>query len=117
MPDFFQQGDVRFVSFITGPCHNLLGLEFGSPVVGQPVMEAKPAIGACDHGRIDEVELLKAVVMGVADSSGPGSVPLSVRRIVYVVDDSPRYDIYRHCAKLLASRMRANGLPGGRSGE
>ena len=109
MPDFFQHGDVRFVSYITGPSHNLLGLEFGSDVVGQPVLEARPAVGACDHGQIDEGELLKAVVMGLADSSVPGSRPLSVRRVVYVVDDSPRYEVYRHCAKLLARRMAADG--------
>lgn len=110
MPDFFQQGDVRFVSYITGPSHNLLGLEFGSQLVGQPLMEARPAVGACDHGRIDEAELLKAVLMGVAESSSPGSQSLTVRRIVYVVDDSPRYDIYRHCAKLLSRRV-LDGLP------
>ena len=117
MPHFFQQGDVRFVSFITGPSHNLLGLQFGSHVAGQPVVEAKPAVGACDHGQIDEVELRNAVVLGVADSGAPESATLFVRRIVYVIDDSPRYDIYRHCAKLLARRMLADGLPRSRADE
>lgn len=111
MPDFFQQGDVRFVSYITGPSHNLLGLEFGCPAVGQPLMETRPAVGACDHGRIDEAELLKAVALGLADSSASGLKPLAVRRVVYVVDDSPRYDIYRYCARLLASRVLVDGLP------
>jgi hypothetical protein len=109
MPGFSQQGDVRFVSYITGPSHNLLGLEFGSHD-GQPVLEAKPGQGPCNHGRIDEGELLKAVALGVADASASILKPLPVRRVVYVVDDSPRYDIYRHCAKLLASRMLAEGL-------
>jgi hypothetical protein len=117
MPSFFEEGDVRFVSYITGPSHNLLGLEFGSHVARQPELEARPAVGACDHGRIDEAELLKAVVLGVADARPSGRKPLSIRRVVYVVDDSPRYDLYRHCAKLLANRVLAEGRPRGLADE
>jgi hypothetical protein len=117
MPTFHQQGDVRFVAYITGPTHNLLGLEFASCDVGQPVLEARQSTAACSHGRIDEAELVKAVFLGLADAGASGSAPLWVRRVVYVVDDSPRYDIYRHCAKLLASRQLHDGIPPSGSGQ
>lgn len=103
MPRFFQKGDVGFVSHITGPTHNLLGLEFGVHEVARPILEARAAHGPCDHGRIDEDQLVEAVARGVADAGPAGWPPLSVLRVVYVVDDSPCYDIYRHCAHCLAS--------------
>ena len=96
------------IPWFTGPSHVLLGLAFG-PGDGEPVMVRKPPVGGCDHGRLDEASIREAVRDGLADARARAGVTLSATEIVYVADDSPRYDIYRHCAYLLAERVGSGG--------
>ena len=100
MPGFTQKDGRFFVFYITGPSHVLLGLAFGqSPA--EPIMVCQPKSHRCDHEALDERRIRAAVLAGVADSKSE----LHPTEIIYVEDDSPRYEIYQHCAFLLAQRV------------
>jgi hypothetical protein len=101
MPTFTSEGERHFVSYITGPSHIRLGLRFSASPVPSPEITCQPAIGASDHAAIDERLLLEAVAAGTAEASPL----LTIAEVFYVADDSPRYSLYRHCAKLLAERF------------
>jgi len=55
----------------------------------------------CDHHPLEERLIGEAVIAGVAAASRE----LHPTEIIYVGDDSPRYEIYQHCAFLLAQRV------------
>src|SRR5262245_25233926 len=103
MPGFTKKGDTYFCSYITGPSHVLLGLRLGSPSV-IPSMVRLPAKQNCQHGALDEDRIREAVQQGLAQVFARLGVELHVAEISYVADDSPRYEMYQHCAMLLAER-------------
>lgn len=105
MPQFGRKGDLFTVAYITGPRHLWLGLKFSPVPVERPTVVKQPRIGTCDHGKIDELLLLDAVVTACADH---GFHP---ERIEYVENDSPIYSLYAHCARLLMERA-ASGETG-----
>src|ERR1035438_3080227 len=100
MPGFTQKDGRFFVSYITGPSHVLLGLSFGQSSI-EPVMIRQPKSHSCDHGPLDERRIREAVIAGVAAADSN----LYPTEIIYVEDDSPRYEMYQHCAFLLAQRV------------
>lgn len=100
MPHFSEDGDLKVVSYITGPRHVRLGLKFAtSPRT--LVLTQRPAIGGCDHGALDPARVEEAVLRGAADAGEE----LFVERIEYVANDSPDYALYRRCAHELAKRF------------
>lgn len=101
MPSFTEDGQRTFVSYVTGPSHVRLGLRFVDAPVDKPALVRQPPVGSCSHGEIDESSLIEAVLGGVAAVSPD----LHVAEIVYIANDSPRYPLYSHCAKLLAERI------------
>lgn len=104
MPHFTKHGDRYFVSHITGPSHVLLGIAFRQQD-GEPVLIQQPPMGGCHHAALEEACIKKAVLDGVAEARQTVGFSLQAVEIVYVADDSPRYDIYQHCAYLLAQRV------------
>ena len=108
MPQFTKRGHRYFVSYITGPSHVLLGLAFGQ-ADGEPLLVQKPPVGGCHHVPLDEGRIREAVRDGLADARDRAGIALHATEIVYVADDSPRYDTYRHCAYLLAERVASGG--------
>jgi hypothetical protein len=103
MPMFGRLGDLHTVSYITGPSHVWLGIAFSQSPIPTAKVVMRPAIGDCNHGRLDTQQIQAAVSDGVADAR----VGLFVDRIEYVTNDSPRYDLYRDCARMLAERASA----------
>ena len=103
MPQFSTDGDLEFVSYVTGPTHVRLGLKLAkSPRTA--VLTRRPAIGGCAHGALDPALVQEATLLGVADASAE----LFVERIDYVADDSPDDRLYRVCARLLAEKFLAS---------
>ena len=102
MPSFTRKNGRYFVSYITGPSHVLLGLAFDS-TAASPTVHREPRRGACDYGTLDESKIRDAVVAGAAEAN----VQLHPVEIIYVENDSPRYDLYKYCAYLLAKRVAA----------
>jgi hypothetical protein len=82
----------------------LLGLAFGQSE-GEPVMVMQPPVSGCQHASLEEALIRKAVRDGLAEAREKAGTAFHVTEIVYVADDSPRYDIYQDCACLLAQRV------------
>jgi hypothetical protein len=76
-----------------------LGIAF-SGIAQPPSFVRESPVGGCQHGELDEGKVLAAVMAGIEEVS----TELHPAEIVYVANDSPRYDLYRHCARLLAEQ-------------
>ena len=101
---FGRRGDLHTVSCITGPAQVWLGLAFSETPNVAPEMVERQAIGGCQHGALDAAEILAAVREGVEDAN----VGLFVHSIEYIADDSPRYELYRRCARALAEHVASS---------
>lgn len=99
MPQFGRKGDLLTVSYITGPRHVWLGLRLSRTPADAPEIVKHPPLGECAHGGLDEAELVAAVVARLQDHG------LYAERLEYVENDSPAYNLYAHCAGLLAKRF------------
>lgn len=98
MPLIKREGDLFTVNYITGPTHNWLGLSLSKSPVVDPIVVTRPTIGQGEHEPLDSKQIVSAFFDGL-EHSGLG---FYANRIEYVVDDTPRYDVYRYCALLLA---------------
>lgn len=104
MAAYFKKDGDSYVTWITGPTHNLLGLRFGAPVGATPEIIALPPVDNGEDPAIEERELLKAVQQGVAEVNEQRGTALTVARILYVPNDTPAYGFYVHCARLLTEQ-------------
>jgi hypothetical protein len=107
MPGYIFKEGRHFVSYITGPSHILLGIKFTEELVHTKVVK-EPAQGTCFHGSLDESQILAAVQQALAAYRAKGASAFAAE-IVYVENDSPRYDLYRIAAHLLADRYLNGG--------
>jgi hypothetical protein len=101
MPQFGHKDGFDTVSLITGPSHVFLGIRFG----GGPVELVKqPPIGSCQHGVLDETRIRDAVLSGLAKANAEAGTSFDAAAVMYVENDSPRYEMFERCAYLLTSR-------------
>jgi hypothetical protein len=96
---------------VTGPAHNLLGIEFGenSGSTDRVVVESLPTENggtAC----LSETEVRENVMLGVADANNELGTGFVVRRIQFIPTDSPPAETYRFLARNIINRL-AKGLP------
>jgi hypothetical protein len=98
-------GKFYFIQYMTGPSHVLLGLDFQDEPAAIVKIVARPPVGSCGHGRLDEKEIRTAVLTGVREGCEHAGRTLFPATIIYVESDSPRYSLYRRCAKLLVERV------------
>ena len=98
MPTIQREGDLYTLGYITGPSHIWLRIRFSREPIADPEVIAQPGVGECDHGKLDAHRIVGAAVAGAA------AFGLYPQRIEYVSNDTPRYDLYEHCAGLLAKR-------------
>jgi hypothetical protein len=107
MPGYIVKEGRHFVSYITGPSHILLGIKFTKEPVHAKVVK-EPAQGMCFHGSLDESQILAAVQEVLAAHRAEGATVFAAE-VVYVENDSPRYDLYRIAAHLLAKQYLNGG--------
>jgi hypothetical protein len=98
-------GELYTVNYVTGPSHVWLGLSLSQVPKLSPELVERPAIGECQHGKLDAGKVLEAVRDGIEEAG----VGLFAERIEYVANDSPRYDLYRHCAMQLVKHAIHQG--------
>lgn len=115
MPVFTTDGRSHFVSYITGPQHILLGVEFGETSIDPPLVTKLPPIGGCTHGVIDEHMLVQVVLDGIREESDQTAIIRHVRSITYVENDSPNYRLYQHCARLIVKALASGTTFGSRT--
>jgi hypothetical protein len=101
MPQYGNIDGFDTVSLITGPSHVFLGIRFGD---GPVELAKQPPIGNCPHGALDESRIREAVRSGLAKANAKGGTSLDAAAVMYVENDSPRYEMFERCAYLLASR-------------
>ena len=102
MPQFGHKDGFDTVSLIAGPSHVFLGIRFGD---GPSQLMRQPPIGSCQHGVLEEARILDAVRSGLATANAEGGTSLDATAVLYVENDSPRYEMFERCAYLLASRF------------
>jgi hypothetical protein len=91
---------------ITGPSHNLLGIEFGevSDSPEEAVVESLPSDGG-NTASLSETEVRKNVVLGVAEANREFGTNYVVSRIEFVPTDSPPAETYRALARSIIERL------------
>jgi len=104
MPSFNEKEGKYFVSYVTGLSHIKLGLCF-SPNNSTPTLVNSDVIGNCLHEALDKNKILNAVMEGIAEANQKFKKNLHVSEIIYVGNDTPRYELYRYCAYLLVERV------------
>jgi len=108
MPGFTVNQGRHYISYITGPSHVLLGIKFGSRPT-QPRIIRTAAHGNCSHGELAEAEIKMAVTKGLEEFRRESGAELHAEEIVYVENDSPRYDMYTAVAYMLAKHLFNGG--------
>jgi hypothetical protein len=94
---------------VTGPQHNLLGLQLShEPVAGDPEIEAlDQATGK--PGALIGREVAAQVMLGVAEASAELQRTYHVDKIQYVSTDTPPVTVYRQLALEILRRVHALG--------
>jgi hypothetical protein len=93
---------------VTGPQHNLLGLEIALiPTGGEPEIEALDHPGD-RQGPLNDRNVSEQVLLGVEDASTELARRYYVRKIQYVSTDSPPVTIYRQLTIELIRRVDAS---------
>jgi len=101
--NFSRYGDWYRASRVTGPTHNLLGLEFGSSAHDVEVV-AHPGKG---QSLLDPEAVLREVQLGIGDANSVLKSDYSILRIEFVLDDSGPVEVYRWLARLIVERLHA----------
>ena len=96
------KADVYRVVRVTGPQHNLLGLSFSKSA---PERVALERLSGPSNGAIDEEELVRAVLSGVAKANAAVGANYYVSRVQYVPTDTPAAGIYSDLAQLIVERI------------
>jgi hypothetical protein len=107
MPSFISKEGRHFVSYITGPAHILLGIKF-TDQTAEPKLIMQPPIGSCSHEPLDELKIREAVQEVLAAFRTDGA-KIFAEEILYVENDTPRYDLFRLAAYQLTARYLENG--------
>ncbi len=100
--NYTRNGNLHRVVRITGPTHNLLGLEFGAKVDSCVVERLSTAVGG-----IDAEEVKAWVLAAVAKTNDEFQTNMEVRRIQYVPSDSPDPKAYEVMVRELMLRARS----------
>lgn len=103
---FVRNGNLYQVVRITGPTHNVLGIEFAEPGVAplDVVIEASEA-NPRETPRLAATAVRDNVLLGVQDANVELETTLVVKRIRFVPADSPPSETYRLLARSIVHRL------------
>lgn len=107
---FIQDGDLYKVVNITGPTHNVLGLEFGGQRNDEVVVDILSPDDQFSRQQptLDATEVAAQVFEGVNNANAKFGSEYRVKRIQYVSNDSPPTETYRQLAASLVQRLVRN---------
>jgi len=107
---FHCDGAIHKVARITGPTHNLLGIEFHTSKETEALaVDALPE----DRGRgvkLDEAEVVRHVLTGISEANEKLRTAYRPKRIQYVPGDSAPTEIYRLLAAAIVEHMHRESL-------
>src|SRR5262245_42041904 len=102
-----RDGSFYQISRITGPTHNLLRIKFAATSPVSPLIEALPSVGECKHEALDEGEILREVLAGVAQAKAHFRTDFAVARVQWIIDDTPPETVYNYLARKLVEHLAA----------
>jgi hypothetical protein len=103
---FSRKDQLYQVSRITGPTHNLLRLQLDMGVVSPAIeVERLPSFVPGAESRLQSAELTRQVLLGISEANAEFASDYCASKIFYVPDDTPVYDVYRHLARCIVSRI------------
>jgi hypothetical protein len=103
---FIHDGLFHKVARITGPSHNLLGLEFTLEIpVRPPRIVLRPAAAASS---LNADAVIGEVIAGIDEANQAFGTHLNVTAIQYLTDDTPPEATYRLLAFSLVERLAKN---------
>lgn len=105
---FFYDGRVYRVVRITGPSHNLLGIQFSEIAEGSPVVhdlwDGDPTRALIAAGDVEQ-----QVLSAVEETNSEFNVDYRVQMIQFVSSDTPSSTVYRDLARELLERIVYGG--------
>jgi hypothetical protein len=107
---FTRFGTYYRVSRITGPTHNLLGIEFGQDANSADTFVEILHVAGDSESRLSIDDVRQKVLQGVKEANEQLGTSYVVTRMQFVSGDSPPADIYRLLARSIAERL-AKGEP------
>lgn len=103
---FSQDDKWHQVVRITGPNHNLLGIELSEREAGfSPTVELLPTGQEQSSYPIAPEDVRREVIGGVSEANAQLGTNYRVARIRYVPSDTPPVDVYYYLAKSLIERL------------
>jgi len=105
---FHSDGKIYKAVRITGPTHNYLGLELDAEEVN-PIIVEPLRIGDAEPVRHVVEDVRNSVLRGVAEANRALDTEFKVKRIQFVVNDSPPVDVYAHLAWEILKRLHEKG--------
>ena len=101
---FHTDGKVFKIVRITGPTHNYLGLSFSEDGVDHIDIESMP-LGEDGPARLSAVDVCKFVRLGIERANSELSSSYRLKKIQFVLSDSPPVEIYADLARHIVERM------------
>jgi hypothetical protein len=94
---------------ITGPAHNLLGIEFDETGTQMPAVVEMSARGSQQHAHeLLSDDVRREVIKGVSEANALFGTSYRVGRIRYLPTDSPPVEVYGFLAKSIVERLAQN---------
>ncbi len=106
----YEKDGLLLSAIITGPRHVWLGLRIERGESKAPKIIARPPVGDCSHGVLDEVEIIEAVTRGVLEANTKFGSQWRVAELEYILDDSPAYDLYTRLAFAILSAVESGAV-------
>ena len=100
----FFDGEIYRISRITGPKHNFLGISFGNTITEIEVeaVETKPDVS---ESRLCEKKIVESVLNGINRKNIELKTDYKVKKIQYIVSDTPPENIYGQLAEEMIDRI------------
>jgi hypothetical protein len=106
---FIKRGERFTVIRITGPAHNLLGIEFGNGTPNSEIVVEKLEKQSKEADSLTSEDVQKNVLLGVSEANDQFGTAYVVKCIEFVSSDSPPVEIYRLLAKSIIERIVRGG--------
>lgn len=103
---FQKVGNIFKIAYVSGPTHNFLGLEFCDQD-GEEVVIESLIINPKEPVILQPYSVRSAVMEGLAQANDELATQFYIRRIQYVVSDSPPVEIYANLARQIIARRQS----------
>ena len=102
---FTQKGECLSVTRITGPSHNVLGIEFGAGIANSEIVVDELDKQGGPVRSLAREDVKRNVLLGISEANDQFGTAYVVKRIEFVPHDSPPVEIYRLLAKSIIERI------------